>query len=108
MFRYKDKYKYKIYFRNLLLLLLSSLRKFHQPIVGTQDQRREIENDDASVSQDASKTSWQEASNKVILCRRLGIGPKLDCETQNCLSRTIRSMISHTCGLSLKETYTLY
>lgn len=43
-----------------------------------------------------------------MLRRRLGIGPELDRETQNYLSRTIRSMISHTCGLSLKETYTSY
>lgn len=43
-----------------------------------------------------------------MLRRCLGIGAELDCETQNRLSRTIRSMISHTCGLSLEETYTSY
>lgn len=43
-----------------------------------------------------------------MLRRRLGIGPELDRETQNTLSRTIRAMIIHTYGLSLKETYTTY
>lgn len=81
---------------------------FHQPTIGTRDQRRDSENDGASVFQDESKTTWQESSNKAILRRRLGIGPELDRETQNRLSRTIRSMISHTCDLSLKETYTSY
>ena len=55
-----------------------------------------------------SGNAWQESSNKAMLRRRLGIGPELDRETQNTLSRTIRAMITHTCGLTLKETYTTY
>lgn len=55
-----------------------------------------------------SENAWQESSTKAMLRRWLGIGPELDRETQNTLSRTIRAMITHTCGLSLKETYTTY
>lgn len=55
-----------------------------------------------------SENAWQESSSKAMLRRRLGIGPELDRETQNTLSRTIRAMITHTCGVTLKETYTKY
>lgn len=53
-----------------------------------------------------SENAWQESSPKAMLRRWLGIGLEMDCETQNTLSRTIRAMITHTCGLTLKETYT--
>ena len=54
------------------------------------------------------ENAWQESSNKAMLRCRLGIGPELDRKTQNTLSRTIRAMITHTCGLTLKKTYTTY
>lgn len=71
-----------------------------------QKQSRDKENSpDPSAN---SEIAWQESSHKAMLRRRLGIGPELDRETQNTLSRTIRAMITHTCGLTLKETYTTY
>lgn len=63
------------------------------------------ENRDLPGSDD---NGWQESSTKAMLQRRLGIGADLNRETQNQMSRAIRSLISHTCGLTLTETYTSY
>lgn len=57
---------------------------------------------------DSDDNGWQESSTKAMLRRRLGISADLNRETQNQMSRTIRSLITHTCGLTLTDTYTTY
>lgn len=64
--------------------------------------------EDSSYLSAISENAWQESSNKAMLRHWLGIGPELDLKTQNTLSQTICTIITHTCGLTLKETYTTY
>lgn len=71
-------------------------------------QKRSRDKENSPDPSTESKIAWQESSYKAMLRHRLGIGPELDRETQNTLSRTIRAMITHKCGLTLKETYTTY
>lgn len=66
---------------------------------------RPKENIDMPNSDD---NGWQEFSTKAILWRRLGMDADLNRETQYEMSQAIWSFISHTCGLTLTDTYTTY
>lgn len=74
-----------------------------KPTSASENNDENVNHETDNIMSESQDQPWQESSTKAILRRRLGISADLDRETQNKLSRTIRTLVSHECGLSLKE-----